>query len=212
MKKIILAVLAIIASFSTANAQAEFGIKGGYNYSYLSLSKNYYSSTGGLNSYHFGVFVEIGGESYAVQPELIYSKHGNVTYVEVNQGVIHYQEEIRSRLNYIKVPIMFKFGSVGSDKSGASIDFGPYMGFMSGVKIRKKETFSVRDETRVNEKTTDKSYGYKFFDYGLSVGFTIKAEHFSIITRYNHGLRNISTRDISKKNRVFEIGIGYQFE
>ena len=83
MKRTVLTLAALLFAWIFANAQFNFGIKGGYNSSLnldniTSVSSGTYSlnSVAGelANGFHGGVFARIGlGEKIYVQPELLYA-------------------------------------------------------------------------------------------------------------------------------------------
>ena len=74
MKKLALVILAGI-SFATANAQFQFGAKGGFNFSTLSGSDIQDAKT--LVNFNVGVFARLPLiDRLSLQPELVYSVQG----------------------------------------------------------------------------------------------------------------------------------------
>jgi|SRR6218665_313306 len=114
MKKILLFIIVILATYST-NAQVfRFGLKAGPNFSDLDGKYNSSTKTG----FHFGALLEIKtGSNFTIQPEVLYSAQG--TKVDLSDDNINY--------DYITVPVVFKY-YILSDL--LSLEAGPQFGFL----------------------------------------------------------------------------------
>lgn len=187
MKKIILAAAALLMCSASAFAQNSFdwGVKAGLNLATVT------KSDGDMKpSIYAGVFAEfLLVEDYlTLQPELIYSRQG------VKDG------DMKMRLNYFNIPVMFKLWLV----DGLTLDLGPQFGIMLNSKMRWKEDGKTHTETIDGLKNFDVSVGM-----GLSYRFI---ESMDVTARYNLGLTKLNDVDGSKaKNGVIQVGVGYRF-
>ena len=117
MKKLILAVIAIVGFSTASQAQLlKLGIKAGPNFSNFSggISEiNYKART----SFHVGAVAELSLlENFSIQPELLYSSQGAKV-----DGVGDFN------LDYISMPVMAKFYLM-TDK--LSLEAGPQFSFL----------------------------------------------------------------------------------
>lgn len=189
MKKVILvAVIAIIAMVSV-NAQTSFGAKAGLNVANLSGDID---GNEALIGFNVGVFAEIAlADSFYLQPELVFSAQGT----EIGDPLfdLFFLAENLS-LNYINLPIMFKYDVANR----FYLEAGPQVGFLVSAKFADVD---VKDDF----ETTD--FGANF---GLSYGFT---EKLFAQARYNIGLSNIAkdSGDEELKNSVLSFSLGYKF-
>lgn len=117
MKKLILALIAIVGVSASSQAQfLKIGVKAGPNFSNFSggISGIDYKSR---TSFHAGLVAEINLlENFSVQPELLYSSQGAKV-----DGIGDFN------LDYISVPVMGKFYLL-SDK--LSLEAGPQFSFL----------------------------------------------------------------------------------
>jgi len=121
----ILAVVCVlgIAQFSFAQKLVEVGAKGGLNYSNLNMSND-----GRLYStyYHAGVGYHVGGyaliqfKKIFIQPELLYSNQNQYFTTP-------YYSNLKTTLNYINIPVLFKYYPTGS----LNIYAGPQLGILA---------------------------------------------------------------------------------
>lgn len=241
MKKIILAIAIAFTGFSVGKAQfmesLQIGVKGGYNYSSLSIPDmpDAFKSDG-LHGFHLGLFVEVPiMDKLSVQPEVVYSTRGDSynfkNQISLMDGTYLFEIESTNKLNYLNIPIMFKYYVI----DGLSIDLGPQIGFLTSSNIKGKVNVTLGEQTTEKEYTVDAKDYYKTIDYGLGLGATYKieaVEGLAISARYNYGLSNISSgkvkdnsedgdgsviemegvpSDLSSKNRVIQVGLSYQF-
>ncbi|PWB25628.1 porin family protein [Flavobacterium sp. HTF] len=208
MKKSIL-VLAAILVFGLSNAQeAKFGLKGGLNVS------NFTGDTEGADlksriGFNVGAFVAIKfSEKFTLQPEVLYSAQGaNFENVGAEvDGMGFYTGDIKFKLAYINIPVMFKY--YVAEKF--NIEAGPQIGFLTTAKTATKlDGFSQTVEQDIKDSFETIDFGLNF---GAGYDFT---EHFSAGARYNLGLSNIakteSGDDTKLHNSVFSLSIGYKF-
>lgn len=185
MKKVIF--VAVIALFSLVgvNAQTSFGAKAGLNSATLIGDIDGNKSLIGFNA---GVFAEIAlADSFYIQPELFYSTQGTDDYQ-------HLLSKYKLNLDYINLPIMFKYDVANR----FYLEAGPQVGFLVSAK---RGDVDVKDIF----ETTD--FGANF---GLSYGFT---ETIFAQARYNIGLSDIYKNEGNDKvsNAVISFSLGYKF-
>ena len=186
MKKLCAVCLSIFSLISVSQAQnTTLGIKAGYSSSSVQVdgAPDWESRSG----FHAGVLAHIHITShFAVQPELIYSRH---------QGGERVNEKLK--LSYLNIPVLLQY----MINDGFRLQTGPQVGFLVS-STRTVGTNETDVETLV--KSTDISWVFGA-SYVFSSGFGIDA-------RYNLGLNNISDENnIEAKNRVFQAGLFYQF-
>lgn len=184
MKKIMLTALVAVIVVVQVNAQVAFGAKAGLNVANLSGD---IIDTEALVGFHVGVFAEVElSENFIFQPELIYSSQG----AKFSEGDISMDFE----LNYINLPIMFKYGVA----DGFYLEAGPQIGFLTSAKVLGVD---IKDEV-------------ESIDFGVNLGLSYDiSEKFFGGARYNIGLSRISkdTEDESVKNSVLSFSVGYRF-
>jgi hypothetical protein len=172
IRTIILLMCSLIIPVSLFAQQIDYGIKGGVNISNLFI--NDIDDETARTGFHAGVYAKVpAGAIFAVQPEILFNTKG--TFAAYDNG------EVDFRLNYIDVPILadFKLGT------SADIYVGPYVGILLTSNAEPEGTFS--DEYEEFDRSD-----FAPLDFGLSAGFGINFEIFSIGTRYNLGLVQVA--------------------
>lgn len=188
MKKILLCVAIAVFGFGALQAQTTFGFKGGLNFSTLGGDDNDLET---LTSFHIGGVVQFAiSDSFMVQPELIYSAQG-----AQNEN----NNDLKLRLNYINLPVMFK----SLIDKGLNIEVGPQFGFA----VSKKLT--------LDEESEDLDDIFKSLDYSVGLGASYEFNSGVMLSfRYTLGLANIAgdgLEDIRTTNNVGQLSIGYLF-
>ncbi len=141
MKKVLLS-LALLTGFAgAANAQTgiKYGVKGGFNLS------SYTGNVAGYNAgykpgFAAGVLVNFGvSDNTSIQIEGLYSQKGafvdNYYYRYSNQTATqaNAQNQYRSTLSYIDVPVLFKVNT-GEEGKGFFFEVGPQASFSVGKR------------------------------------------------------------------------------
>jgi opacity protein-like surface antigen len=184
MKKILLSAVAVLA-FGFTNAQGvKFGVKAALN---VATVNGDFEDASSLIGFQVGGFAEIKvSDKFAVQPELMYS----------TQGASGDNADLN--LNYLNIPVMAKFYVAKS----FSLEAGPQIGFLLSAK----------------EAGEDAKDFYSSTDFGLNFGAGFDfTENLSAGLRYNIGLSNVTDygdifdEEISAKNGVFSVSLGYKF-
>lgn len=188
MKKVIgLMVLSIgICAISQAQSTT-FGLKAGLNVANVSNpdGADYNSKVG----FHAGGLAHIHlNRHWAIQPEVVYSTQGGK--IENQSG------ETELKLNYINVPVLAQY----MFNEGFRVETGPQIGFLTTAKT---ENGSVEVNRKDNFSGVDLSWAFGA-GYLFPGGIGIDA-------RYNLGLNNIAEGGSKAFNRVFQVGLFYQF-
>ncbi|WP_281232068.1 porin family protein [Flavobacterium gelatinilyticum] len=199
MKKIILAVIAVM-TFGWANAQdVKFGIKGGVDFHKLTKLESASMKTG----FVAGAFAEFKvSENFAFQPEILYSAQG----VRVKYSKAYFSSDEKVNLGYLNVPLMFKYYVI----EGLNIEAGPQIGFLLSAKSKYK----VTDDYGTVSSNDDIKRLCNSVDFGLNFGLGYDVtKNLSVGARYNLGLTNVYKSDYfaKAKNSVISLTVGYKF-
>jgi hypothetical protein len=183
MKKLCVAFLAM-GAVNLAIAQTNFGIKAGYNSASVQVSDG--ADWDSKSGFHIGGLAHIHVASkFAVQPEVVFSTQGGE------------RSNSELKLNYVNVPVLAQYMVA----DGFRLQTGPQFGFL------------VSAEQEVGDLEIDIDDVYDAFDFSWSFGAGYLFDNgLGIDARYNLGLTNISDdSDFEAKNRVFQVGLFYQF-
>ncbi|MBO9684525.1 MAG: PorT family protein [Flavisolibacter sp.] len=185
MKKITLTGLCVMMLSGVLFAQhhAQIGIKGGANFSALSANGSSSDQRTGFNA---GLLAHFHvSPHFAVQPEVMYSSQG-----------AEYTDVAKTKLNYINVPVLgqYMFGN------GLRLQTGPQVGILTSAESKNGNT---ETEVKSSFKKTDVSWSF-----GTSY---LTRSNIGIDARYNLGLTDISKNNSDLKNRVWQVGLFYQF-
>lgn len=183
MKKLILVAIMLLSITTVVQAQSvRFGIKGGANFSNQNRDDVPDVNKEGITSYHAGLVSEIKlFDSFAIQPELLYSTQG-ATYKNA-------VSEFKNELGYLSIPVLAKFYLSKS----LSLELGPQASFL--LNERKNVDF--------NDAKT-----FEFAAVG-GLGLNITKNLF-IQARYGLGLTEAS-KDADIKNSTIQLSAGIMF-
>jgi hypothetical protein len=190
MKTVLLSTLAFV-SIMGVNAQANFGIKGGYSSSGFHFSGE---SVGNVSrkkpGFNAGVFSMIHiSNSFILQPEAFFSEEG--AKAPDSSNTVQY--------NYLNVPFLIKY----QHRSGAFIETGPQVGFYlySNSSLGGMNT-SLKSVSNSTTFSWVFGAGYKIPDFPLGIDF-----------RYNQGISNIENYTIfTLHSNVFQVALFYIFK
>jgi hypothetical protein len=193
MKKLILSGVLAIGTMLAVQAQnVKFGVKGGLNISKLTA----FDDAKTLAGFNVGGLINIGlNESWAIQPELLYSAQGTKTSTSILWGLGNVAST--TKLGYVNVPVMVQYSIVPA----FYVEAGPQLGILTSAKLR------------INDHTTDIKDDMKSIDFGVGFGFGYKFDMgLGIGGRYNFGLTNVYDADnFDHKNSVAQIDLFYTF-
>ncbi|HYO22086.1 MAG TPA: porin family protein [Flavisolibacter sp.] len=157
MKKII-TTFVLIFSIAFANAQINYGVKGGA--ALTTLTGDGYKAKAG---FYAGGYAQFSlKNSFSVQPEIYYATQG-----------ANWESDGKTALGYVNIPVLAKY----TTSSGFYGESGPQVGFMlSAHDTYKGETEDVKQYL----KTTD-------FSWAFGAGYQVNPQ-IGINARYNLGL------------------------
>ena len=176
----------------TPARKSQFGVKGGLNTaSEMASDGDNSSQTDARIGIHLGFFMELPlSAKIDFQPELVYSMQG---------GSVKYGGyTITDKIDYINLPLMFKFYVW---KQRLSIDAGPQLGYMISAKVSAGgESESIYDD--LNK-----------FDISLALGLSYK-----LTDRIDLGLRGVvgftnlyEGDDYDYTNSVGQLSVAFRF-
>ena len=194
MKKLF-TILTVVALTTTISfAQAQFGIKAGFNNSAVGSSdadaNEFYSSKSGM---HFGgtAMFELS-DAMQLRTGALYSQKGaTLDFL----GLV----DITMALDYLEVPVDFAF-MLGD--GGFALSAGPYFAFLMSAKAKADgESEDIEDISGM--------------DLGLNFGASyLINEQILIDARYGMGLMNLDSDSDSEEttlNGALQISVGYVF-
>jgi hypothetical protein len=184
MKKV-LALAALVAIFSTANAQ--FGVKGALNIStWRGDDIEDASSLLGLN---LGVYYNAAlSENFSIEPQLDFS----------TEGVKVEGDDAKFKTNFINLSALARYNS----PSGFFVGTGPQIGLMVSSKAEDGGVSADADEI----------FNSTNISWALTTGYQSPTAGIGGFIRYNFGLTNIIDEDAlsaEAKTSVFQVGLRY---
>ena len=211
MKKLSIAIVMIFGFSQLMLVQAQdikFGAKAGLNLANMSGDVEDNSIKLAL---HIGGMAEIKiSETFAVQPELLYSGQG----AKFSDGSLN--------LNYLVLPIMAKY----SVTENLTLEAGPQFGYLLSAKSKYNEpeeedlpSISYKNSSSktqtASSNSVDVKENFKSFDLGAAIGASYALNNgMNLSIRYIMGLSNTPNYDggdFKYKNSVFQLSVGYYF-
>ncbi len=194
MKKTFVLLFLSFTAF-TIQAQVNFGVKAGVNYTNFSGSDADGSkyligyAGGGLINYKLA-------DAVSVQGEVLYSLEGaRTTYAEEGMSI-----KMKLQAGYINIPVLAQYNHT----SGFYAETGPQLGILANAKMSGKyQGTEVSEDVKDDFKSTNFSWAFGA-GYKLSNGLGIGA-------RYNLGLTNVPDGDGKLKLGGFHLGLFYTF-
>ncbi len=129
-----------------------------------------------------------------IQPELNYDQQG-----AVEKGSFLGEDfQVRYKLNYINLPVMFKYYVEG----GFFLQAGPQLGYL------------IKNDMNIEGESSGISFDLddtKKFDFSLGLGAGYQYGNYFVDARYKFGLVNVYEIDNSEdnfQNRVFQLSFG----
>jgi len=206
MKKTLLSLCLLMASFAAFAQLPTFGVKGGVNFATLHATVDGFSgsgNSGSLTSFNAGAFVDFKFGNLSLQPALNFTGKGGASSVAVDNEA---SSNGKVKLYYLQIPVNVVChvpAVVGDFYFGA----GPYLGM--GISGKAKDDKGNSEDIKFGSSQDQ----IKRTDAGLDaiVGFKFKTG-FLINANYDWGLTNITNvNGIKLTNRVFGVSVGYAF-
>lgn len=197
MKKYFVTLLVAALSFS-AKAQFSLGVKGGLNFSHLSVDNGQISSTT-LPGYQIGLWTRIG-KGFYVQPEVYLGSSGSNFNFQYNQSNQTVAESGKVRFTTLNVPLL-----LGQSFGLSKLNFRLMAGPMYSYFLNSNENFSQ------NIKNAYQDFGnYRNSTLGYQAGAGIDVLNFSVDLRYEGGLTEINPAYGQRQN-LWHLSLGYKF-
>lgn len=161
----------------------QLGIKGGLNIANYNAEAN---TTDSRLGFHLGGLAHIHlTQNWAVQPEVVYSSQG----AEFSTT--------KHKLSYINLPILVQYMTRG----GFRLETGPQLGLLTDADREDNAGRNVDIKNAI--KNTD-------FSWAFGAGYLLPSG-LGIDARYNLGISDIRSGNGVWKNRVWQLGVFYQF-
>lgn len=203
MKRKLLSIAAALCFIAGAKAQTSYGLKAGVNFAKFKVSEGNSNYTSDANtSFYITGYADIPvAPSFSVQPGISLQGKGG----KVSAGEFGNEEDAKDNLMYIEVPVNLVYYIPTGDAGKVFFGAGPYAGF--GVHAKASQG-------NYSESGSFGDAGLKTFDAGLNfLGGYKLTNGFLINAGYGLGLTNMykDIEGVNSKNRVFSVGVGYQF-
>lgn len=198
MKKMFLVAALAVLGMNQMDAQTKFGVKAGPQLT--NIVGDDFDEADSRIGFNVGGYANVRiSESFAIQPEVLYSLQG--AKQEVAGADLSYN------LSYINVPVMVKWYAY----DGLNFEFGPQIGFNVASKVKVDGTaFDVADGTYDFDELSG-GRDVETIDFGVNIGAGYEFTNgLNLGLRYGLGLTDI-VKDSDAKNSVFSLGVGYSF-
>ncbi|WP_294187426.1 porin family protein [uncultured Sphingobacterium sp.] len=203
MKRKLLSIAAALLFVAGAKAQTSYGLKAGVNLAKFKVSQGNVNYTSDANtSFYITGFADMPvAPNFSIQPGVSLQGKGG----KVSAGEFDLNEDAKDNLMYIEVPVNLVYYFPTGDAGKVFLGAGPYAGFGVHAKASKGN---------YSESGSFGDAGIKTFDAGLNLlgGYKL-TNGFLINVGYGLGLTNMykDIEGVTSKNRVFSLGVGYQF-
>ncbi|HJV77548.1 MAG TPA: porin family protein [Paludibacter sp.] len=189
----VLLTISFVLSVSFTQAQTRFGIKGGLNFSAITVSGepgNGSYTSDSKTGFNLGVISEIPlATDFYLQPGLLFSTKGGKS------------ASGSSKTNNLEIPInaLYKLNAGSVKVLGFA---GPYIGYALSGKSGSTNIKFSGDNKDMNA-----------FDLGLNIGAGVEVSNFQITAQYGFGLTNLAANsgNLKSKNKVFGVSVAYLF-
>lgn len=212
MKRTLLSFFAIIVFVSATHGQIKFGVKAGANRADL-ISFEEDVDVEAKMGFHFGGYIDLSlSEKFSIQPELVYSTQGAKSEysetVEEMGFVFTYSTESKVKLDYLNIPVLFKFKPAEIFYIGG----GPQFGLLLSAKYEYSSTFVGSGVSESESGQEDIKDELNVIDLSFAIGAGIELEsglNFGI--RYNYGISDVADENDGDpiRNSVLQASIGY---
>jgi len=217
MKKFFFAVALAFGTFTAAQAQATFGVRGGANLTNVSGDLKNEDRFENKVSFHGGVTLNfpVVEDFFSIQPELLYSRKGfkNNSEEFMNLLLQKRRREGRVDYNYLDLPVLGHFNA-----GPLYFEFGPQLSYL--LSVNNKTELYDGNGTRLSSETDAKSKdGLSDFEIGYAAGLGFKASNgISLGIRYNGAFSDFVKEDLNfegdlanARHSVFMLTLGLRF-
>ena len=232
MKKVILAIVTMLAATTLATAQMRPAIKveAGANFANQTTKVGDKSTDGKMMiGYRAGVGVEFGiTDGFYVNPGVYFLSRGSKSTIETPEVVGHSVKIAHTTwLHNVEVPVHVGYRAALTPDMAVSIQAGPWFSYGFLGKVTQKTTITgegtIADKARELAAKTDetvnkgenspyKNKALKPFDLGVGMQAGFEYQQFGINLGFEYGLLNTSAVEKTKVNNMnFYVGLGYRF-
>jgi hypothetical protein len=192
MKKLSLIITLVLITIYTASAQIlpsfQFGAKAGMDFSNISRTGNFSTSSG--SGYLAGIWMRVGALGFNFQPEAyITSKEVNIMDAGVNT---------QAKFTSIDVPLLVG-AKIGAFGFGARFYTGPVVSFA----IDKDQSYSTAASNIIR-------LDYKDQNYAWQAGMGLDIKKVSLDLRYEAGLSKQTYGSGSTNINLYSLTLGYR--
>lgn len=190
MKRLVfLAITVFFAVAVVAQPKLDLGIKGGVNFSKISLDIEDYSSES-ITKSHLGAFGRVGWDRIFIQPEFYFSGKGGDVTTDISNTLTSF--------NYrtFDVPVLLGFRIVKGKLFDLHLVGGPVFSNITKDDIKGGEIF-------------DESYYRKNY-MGVQYGVGVDVLFITVDARMENGLGKFYENGNSAKNNAFMLSVGFK--
>ena len=232
MKKVILAIVTMLAATTLATAQMRPAIKveAGANFANQTTKVGDKSTDGKMMiGYRAGVGVEFGiTDGFYVNPGVYFLSRGSKSTIETPE-IVGYSAKVAHTtwLHNVEIPVHVGYRAALTPDMAVSIQAGPWFSYGFLGKTTQKTTITgegtIADKARELAAKTDetvnkgenspyKNKALKPFDLGVGMQAGFEYQQFGINLGFEYGLLNTSAVEKTKVNNMnFYVGLGYRF-
>ena len=236
MKKVILALITLLAATTLATAQMRPSVKveAGANFSNMTGKANGETNDGDiLTGYRVGAGVEFAiSDGFYINPGLYFLSRGAKATVELPKTTDYAMKVVSSTwLHNVEIPVHVGYRVAVAPNMAVSIQAGPWFsyGFLGKVSQKTtvtgegkladvaKEYAKASDEATNNGETNPYKTDPKIlkpFDLGVGMQAAFEYRQFGVNLGFEYGLLNTSNIETPKtkvNNMNFYVGLGYRF-
>lgn len=201
MRKILVAIVALMTSLSAFAADLDLFLKGAVSISKFNLEKS--ENRLGCAAGFGGKFL-ISNSRFFIMPQALYAQKGQEKEAELSNGMVL----LPVLYHMVEVPLMF----------GGQFDLpvkDMYLSVGSGPYIAYDFRFNETTENMKYVKSGDKLKGVSHGDVGVALTFEAHYRRLFLFYDYDLGLRDITQRKYNLNeplsHRSMRIGAGYTF-
>jgi hypothetical protein len=191
MKKILLSIMFFSPLYLFAQPKFDLGLKGGVNFSKVSLSADDYTAES-VTKTHFGAFGRIGWNRVFIQPELYFSGKGGDIASDITGTLTSFD------FSTFDVPVLLGFSVVKSEILNIHLLAGPVF---SNISKSDVSGGGIYDESLYTDRYTSIQYGL-----GIDVWFIC------LSARMENGLGSFYKQNSNEiKNNALMLSVGFKF-
>ncbi|GAA4441303.1 porin family protein [Pontibacter saemangeumensis] len=217
MKKLFIACVFVLGTFTAAQAQATFGVRGGANLSNLSGELRDEELFENKVSFHGGVTLNfpLVEDFISLQPELLYSRKGFKTSGEEYTNLLLQKRKREGSVNYnyLDLPILANINA-----GPVYFELGPQLSYLLSVN-NETEVYDGSGNLIASSRDEKSKEGLADFEIGYVAGLGFRASNgISLGLRYNGAFSDFVKEDVNfegdlsnARHSVFMLTLGLRF-